>query len=103
MSAELPAETVADLVDSGRIAGEAQISGTVTGIDARRNRAGNEWATVALHDATGRIEVLVFPRHWTAIGPHLAVGRVATLTGRLNLEARTGQLQLYATGLAPAA
>jgi len=102
VSAELPTETVADLVASGRIAGEAQISGTVTGIDARRNRAENEWATVALDDSTGRIEVLVFPRNWPAIRPHLQVGRVATLTGRLNLDGRTRQLQLYATGLAPA-
>ncbi|WP_042404720.1 OB-fold nucleic acid binding domain-containing protein [Streptacidiphilus carbonis] len=103
MSGDLATETVADLVASGRIAGEAQISGTVTSIDARRNKAENEWAIVALDDGTGVIEVLAFPKNWTAIKPHLQVGKVATLTGRLNHNSRTGRLELYATGLVPTA
>jgi DNA polymerase III alpha subunit len=102
VSGDLATETVADLTDSGRIAGEVQISGTVTSIDARRNKAENEWATVALNDGTGEIEVLAFPKNWTTIKPHLQVGRVATVTGRLNLDSRSGRLQLFATGLAPA-
>ena len=60
------------------------------------------WATVALEDGTGEIEVLAFPKNWTTIKPHLQVGRVATVTGRLNLDSRSGRLQLFATGLAPA-
>ena len=94
-------ETVADLLASGRIEGEARISGTVVTVAESITKARHRWAIVLLDDGTGAIEAHCFPRAWGNLKPHLAPGSRVTLTGRLNLDAASESLQIFASGLIP--
>ncbi|WP_042370553.1 OB-fold nucleic acid binding domain-containing protein [Streptacidiphilus neutrinimicus] len=102
MNGDLATETVAGLIASGRIFGEAQIHGLVAAVDVRVNRATREWAVLTVDDGTGRIDVHVFPKTWPTLKPLVAQGKTAAFTGRLNQD-KTGELQLFAAGPAPAA
>lgn len=102
MSAEPTTVSVADLVDSGRIAGEARISGLVASVEVRVNRAEREWAVLTVDDGTGHLEVLAFPKTWQSLKTQVTQGEPLTVAGRLNHDARSGRLQLFAAAPAPA-
>jgi len=82
---ETPApETIAALLDSRRIEGEAVITGTLAHIDQRTNKAQNQYAVVTVDDGTGSLAVQFFPKTWRLVRQHLVQGTRFTISGRIN-------------------
>lgn len=95
--------TIADLRTSGRTEGEVRLVGTITQARRHANRAGNQWATLTLTDATGQIDLKVFPRTWMPLRerPFVEVGQPVAVTGRINAPGRD-LVEVYCHDLAPA-
>jgi hypothetical protein len=90
-----PVETVGALLASGRIEGEASITGTVIRLDQRINKAGNRWAVVTVDDGSGSVEAHFFPKTWQQVHLWLRLGEEFTISGRIN--AHHGEISLFGT------
>lgn len=88
-----PIETIGALLASGRIEGEAVVTGTVTRLDQRINKAGNRWAVVTVDDGTGSVEVHFFPKTWQHVHLWLRLGEEFSISGRIN--ASRGEIHLF--------
>ena len=85
--------SITELLDSGRTEGEVRLSGLITTVDRRINKAGNPWAIINLADRDGSIEVLFFPKSYILLADQLAEDNVVTVRGRLN--ERDGSLSIF--------
>jgi DNA polymerase-3 subunit alpha len=91
--------SIAELLGSGRNEGEVRLSGLITGVDRRINKAGNAWAIVTLADRDGSVEVLFFPKNYMLIQHELIEDNVVAVKGRLN--ERDGALSIFGSEMAP--
>ncbi|MEO3871045.1 DNA polymerase III subunit alpha [Nonomuraea sp. B12E4] len=87
--------TIADLLDSGREdRGDVQVSGLVTKVDRRVNKAGNTWAILTVEDMDAAVECLFFPRNYELYGPELRPDIVVSVRGQINN--RDGAISIFA-------
>ncbi|MGA5822169.1 DNA polymerase III subunit alpha [Kitasatospora sp. NPDC094028] len=85
--------SIAELLGSGRTEGEVKLSGLISGVQRRINKAGNAWASIVLADRDAQIEALFFPKTYQLIGELLADDTVISLKGRIN--ERDGALSIF--------
>jgi DNA polymerase-3 subunit alpha len=85
--------SIAELLGSGRTEGEVKLSGLITSVDRRINKAGNAWALVTLADRDGSVEVLFFPKTYLLLSEMLVEDNVVAVKGRLN--ERDGALSVF--------
>ncbi|MFF7992554.1 DNA polymerase III subunit alpha [Kitasatospora xanthocidica] len=85
--------SIADLLGSGRTEGEVRLSGLITGVDRRINKAGNAWAIITLADRDGSVEVLFFPATYNLMAEQMIEDNVISVRGRLN--ERDGSLSIF--------
>ncbi|WP_370115806.1 DNA polymerase III subunit alpha [Streptacidiphilus sp. MAP12-33] len=85
--------SIAELLGSGRTEGEVKLSGLITSVDRRINKAGNAWALVTLADRDGSVEVLFFPKTYLLLSEMLVEDNVVAVKGRLN--ERDGALSIF--------
>ncbi|WP_090944170.1 DNA polymerase III subunit alpha [Nonomuraea jiangxiensis] len=87
--------TIVDLLDSGRDdRGDVQVSGLVTKVDRRVNKAGNTWAILTVEDMDAAVECLFFPRNYELYGPELRPDIVVSVRGQINN--RDGAISVFA-------
>ncbi|MEV0618441.1 DNA polymerase III subunit alpha [Nonomuraea sp. NPDC050404] len=92
--------TIADLLDSGRDdRGDVQVSGLVTKVDRRVNKAGNTWAILTVEDMDAAVECLFFPRNYELYGPELRPDIVVSVRGQINN--RDGSISVFAQEMTP--
>jgi DNA polymerase-3 subunit alpha len=91
--------SIAELLGSGRTEGEVRLSGLITSVDRRINKAGNPWAMITLADRDGSIEVLFFPKSYVLVTELLVEDNVVAVKGRLN--ERDGALSLFGSEITP--
>ncbi|MGW4815205.1 DNA polymerase III subunit alpha [Kitasatospora cineracea] len=89
--------SIAELFGSGRTEGEVKLSGLITNVTKRINKAGNAWASIVLADRDGQIEVLFFPKTYLLLAELLAEDNVVSVKGRIN--ERDGALSLFGSEL----
>nr|WP_269149057.1 DNA polymerase III subunit alpha [Jiangella alkaliphila] len=89
---------IVDLLDSERREGMIKLSGMITSVDRRINRAGAPWAIVTVEDFDASIEVLFFSSSYTLYASELTEDIAVSVTGRIN--ERDGSLNLYAQEMA---
>ncbi|MER7702507.1 DNA polymerase III subunit alpha [Kitasatospora sp. NPDC097605] len=85
--------SIADLLGSGRTEGEVRLSGLITAVDRRINKAGNAWAIITLADRDGSVEVLFFPATYNLMAEQMVEDNVISVRGRLN--ERDGSLSIF--------
>jgi DNA polymerase III subunit alpha len=86
--------TIAELVASGRTEGTVRVSGLITGVDRRVNKAGAQWAIVTVADRDSSVEVLFFPKSWQLLRPEdAAEDNVVSVRGRVN--ERDGAISIF--------
>lgn len=85
--------SIAELLGSGRTEGEVKLSGLITSVDRRINKAGNAWALITLADRDGSVEVLFFPKSYMLLAEMLVEDNVIAVKGRLN--ERDGALSVF--------
>ncbi|MEU2627380.1 OB-fold nucleic acid binding domain-containing protein, partial [Kitasatospora sp. NPDC007106] len=85
--------SIAELLGSGRTEGEVRLSGLVTAVDRRINKAGNAWAIITLADRDGSVEVLFFPAAYQLMSAQMVEDNVISIRGRLN--ERDGALSVF--------
>ncbi|MFE7564109.1 DNA polymerase III subunit alpha [Kitasatospora sp. NPDC057500] len=85
--------SIADLLGSGRTEGEVRLSGLITAVDRRINKAGNAWAIITLADRDGSVEVLFFPATYNLMAEQMVEDNVISARGRLN--ERDGSLSIF--------
>ncbi|MEV7027508.1 DNA polymerase III subunit alpha, partial [Kitasatospora sp. NPDC093558] len=85
--------SIAELLGSGRSEGEVRLSGLITGVDRRINKAGNAWAIITLADRDGSVEVLFFPATYNLMADQMIEDNVISVRGRLN--ERDGSLSIF--------
>ncbi|MEU6716064.1 DNA polymerase III subunit alpha [Nonomuraea sp. NPDC046802] len=91
--------TIADLLDSGRDdRGDVRVSGLVTKVDRRVNKAGNTWAILTVEDMDAAVECLFFPRNYELYGPELRPDIVVSVAGQINN--RDGAISVFAQEMA---
>ena len=87
--------TIVDLLDSGRDdRGDVRVSGLVTKVDRRVNKAGNTWAILTVEDMDAAVECLFFPRNYELYGPELRPDIVVSVSGQINN--RDGAISIFA-------
>ncbi|MFC5908341.1 DNA polymerase III subunit alpha [Streptacidiphilus monticola] len=89
--------SIAELLGSGRTEGEVKLSGLITSVDRRINKAGNAWALITLADRDGSVEVLFFPKTYMLLSEMLVEDNVIAVKGRLN--ERDGALSIFGSEL----
>ncbi|MFI9363097.1 DNA polymerase III subunit alpha [Kitasatospora sp. NPDC053057] len=85
--------SIAELLGSGRSEGEVRLSGLITAVDRRINKAGNAWAIITLADRDGSVEVLFFPATYNLMADQMIEDNVISVRGRLN--ERDGSLSIF--------
>ncbi|MFJ9447615.1 DNA polymerase III subunit alpha [Kitasatospora sp. NPDC101235] len=85
--------SIAELLGSGRTEGEVRLSGLITAVDRRINKAGNAWAIITLADRDGSVEVLFFPATYNLMAGQMVEDNVIAVRGRLN--ERDGSLSIF--------
>ncbi len=85
--------SIADLLGSGRTEGEVRLSGLITAVDRRINKAGNAWAIITVADRDGSVEVLFFPATYNLMADQMIEDNVVSVRGRLN--ERDGSLSIF--------
>ncbi|MGW2371117.1 DNA polymerase III subunit alpha [Kitasatospora sp. NPDC001683] len=85
--------SIAELLGSGRSEGEVRLSGLITAVDRRINKAGNAWAIITLADRDGSVEVLFFPATYNLMADQMVEDNVISIRGRLN--ERDGSLSVF--------
>ncbi|MFJ9770505.1 DNA polymerase III subunit alpha [Kitasatospora sp. NPDC101157] len=85
--------SIAELLGSGRSEGEVRLSGLITAVDRRINKAGNAWAIITLADRDGSVEVLFFPATYNLMADQMVEDNVISVRGRLN--ERDGSLSIF--------
>ncbi|MFD7449157.1 DNA polymerase III subunit alpha [Kitasatospora sp. NPDC059827] len=90
--------SIAELLGSGRSEGEVRLSGLITGVDRRINKAGNAWAIITLSDRDGSVEVLFFPATYNLMAEQMIEDNVISVRGRLN--ERDGSLSIFGQEIA---
>ncbi|WP_233290470.1 OB-fold nucleic acid binding domain-containing protein, partial [Kitasatospora sp. MBT66] len=85
--------SIADLLGSGRTEGEVRLSGLITAVDRRINKAGNAWAIITVADRDGSVEVLFFPATYNLMAEQMVEDNVVSVRGRLN--ERDGSLSIF--------
>ncbi|MFD8705021.1 DNA polymerase III subunit alpha [Kitasatospora sp. NPDC059648] len=85
--------SIAELLGSGRSEGEVRLSGLITAVDRRINKAGNAWAIITLADRDGSVEVLFFPATYNLMADQMIEDNVISIRGRLN--ERDGSLSVF--------
>ncbi|MCM2389694.1 DNA polymerase III subunit alpha [Streptomyces albipurpureus] len=90
--------SVAELLASGRTAGDVQLSGLITGVQLRMTKQGNPWAVVHLTDRDAGVEVLFFPASYRLVQHALAEDNVVSVRGRV--EDREGTVSVFGRELA---
>ena len=89
--------TIGDLASEaarGDDAGWWSVGGVITGLQRRWTRKGELMATFVLEDLEDKLEVLVFPKAMSELGPKLTDDAVVVVRGRL--DAREDTLRLFA-------
>jgi DNA polymerase-3 subunit alpha len=59
------------------------VAGIVSGIQVKRNKRGESWATAVLEDRSGRMEILCFSEAWRKLEPQLRLSVPVFVKGRL--------------------
>ncbi|MFH8384624.1 DNA polymerase III subunit alpha [Kitasatospora sp. NPDC018058] len=85
--------SIAELLGSGRSEGEVRLSGLITAVDRRINKAGNAWAIITVADRDGSVEVLFFPATYNLMAEQMIEDNVISVRGRLN--ERDGSLSVF--------
>ncbi len=62
------------------------VSGLVTNVNRRITKKGDAWATVALEDLEGSVEVLLFPSSYQLAAPHLVEDSIIRVKGQLSRD-----------------
>ena len=81
--------------DLARERGEVRISGLISKVDKRTNKAGNQWAIATVEDLDSSIEVLFFPKTYPLYVEALLEDTAVTVKGRLN--DRDGTWSMFAS------
>ncbi|MGW8528411.1 MULTISPECIES: DNA polymerase III subunit alpha [Nocardiopsidaceae] len=81
--------------DLGRERGEVRISGLISKVDKRTNKAGNQWAIATVEDLDASMEVLFFPKTYPLYVEALLEDTAVTVKGRLN--DRDGTWSMFAS------
>jgi DNA polymerase III subunit alpha len=90
---------IAELLASGRIEGDAKVSGLITSVDRRVNKRGGAWAIVTIADRDASIETLFFPKSYELLRPEdVMEDNVVSVRGRLN--DRDGVISIFGQELA---
>ncbi|WP_030679846.1 DNA polymerase III subunit alpha [Streptomyces rimosus] len=90
--------TIADLLASGRTAGDVRLSGLITGVQRKLTKQGNAWAVITLTDRDAAVEVLFFPAAYQLVQHALAEDNVISVRGKI--EDRDGTLNVFGRELA---
>ncbi|WP_116245191.1 DNA polymerase III subunit alpha [Nocardiopsis sp. FIRDI 009] len=75
--------------------GEVRISGLISKVDKRVNKAGNQWAIATVEDLDASMEVLFFPKTYPLYVEALLEDTAVTVKGRLN--ERDGTYSMFAS------
>lgn len=59
------------------------VGGTITTLQRKTTKLGNQWAVATVEDLKGSIDVLFFPNSYQLYAAQLAVGTVVLVTGRV--------------------
>ncbi|MFI6705399.1 DNA polymerase III subunit alpha [Nonomuraea sp. NPDC050478] len=90
--------TIADLLESGRDdRGDVTVSGLITKVDKRVNKAGNLWAIATVEDMDAAVECLFFPKSYVLYAEALREDIVVSVRGQINN--RDGAISIFATDL----
>ncbi|HJE60413.1 MAG TPA: DNA polymerase III subunit alpha [Nocardiopsis listeri] len=81
--------------DLARERGEVRISGLISKVDKRTNKAGNQWAIATVEDLDSSMEVLFFPKTYPLYVEALLEDTAVTVKGRLN--DRDGTWSMFAS------
>ena len=81
--------------DLTRERGEVRISGLISKVDKRTNKAGNQWAIATVEDLDSSMEVLFFPKTYPLYVEALLEDTAVTVKGRLN--DRDGTWSMFAS------
>ncbi len=65
---------------------EVTVAGIIASVRAARSKKGDLWATVALEDLTGKIELLIFPEAYRRLHERLQLEAIVFVKGRLQME-----------------
>ncbi len=78
---------------------EVAIGGVLNEPRRRKSRKGEWWCTVSLEDLTGSVEILVFPKAYTACQAVLAPEALVMVTGRVEID--EDRVRVMADALCP--
>src|SRR5699024_3904000 len=81
--------------EHARERGEIRISGLISSVDKRVNKAGNQWAIATVEDLDASMEVLFFPKTYPLYMEALLEDTAVTVKGRLN--ERDGTWSMFAS------
>ncbi len=74
------------------------LAGLLSGVQRKISRKGAPWALATLEDLDGTIEVLFFPKTYTAIGQYLADDTIVVIRARVSRE-EEGRPRLFANDI----
>ncbi|WP_028647778.1 DNA polymerase III subunit alpha [Nocardiopsis sp. CNT312] len=77
--------------------GEVRVSGLISKVDKRVNKAGNQWAIATVEDLDASMEVLFFPKTYPLYVEALLEDTAVTVKGRLN--ERDGTWSMFASDM----
>ena len=72
-----------DEVTDGRV---VTVGGLVTGVARKVTKRGDTWAIVSLEDLDASVEVMVFPKAYSLMGPYCSQDAVLLVRGRVDLS-----------------
>ena len=72
-----------DEITDGRV---VTVGGLVTGVARKVTKRGDTWAIVSLEDLDASVEVMVFPKAYSLMGPYCSQDAVLLVRGRVDLS-----------------
>lgn len=76
-----------------------KIAGMISSVQRRVNKNGEPWAIATVEDLEASVEVLVFPRSYEVLAPHLVEDAAVAVQGRINR--REGTISIFASDIVP--
>ncbi|HAM21668.1 MAG TPA: hypothetical protein DCQ04_05225, partial [Actinobacteria bacterium] len=70
-------------ITDGRV---VTVGGLVTGVARKVTKRGDTWAIVSLEDLDASVEVMVFPKAYSLMGPYCSQDAVLLVRGRVDLS-----------------
>jgi DNA polymerase III subunit alpha len=88
---------IAGIIDDAPKEGEIVVAGMISAVDRRVNKKGEPWAIVTIEDLDASIEVLFFPKSYSAMYEDLVADSAVAVKGRVNW--REERMSVFASGI----